>query len=228
MEYSDIKTRLQALADLKYKEFHATLLPGTTNLIGVRIPDIRNLAKQMLKETWRPFVEQEHSEYVEEVMLQAIIIGRAAMPAEERERYIRLFVPRINNWSVCDIFCGELKRFATKNPDIARELIRPYLNSDKEFEKRFGIVMLFHYIDEAHLSDILNYADDFAHPGYYARMAMAWLLSACFVKFPNPTMAYLKRSRLDTWTFNKTLQKITESLRVDAETKQVIRSMKRQ
>ena len=32
-------------------------------------------------------------------------------------------------------------------------------------------------------------------------------------------MEYLKQSSLDDWTYNKALQKITESFRVDKETK---------
>ena len=40
-------------------------------------------------------------------------------------------------------------------------------------------------------------------------------------------MEYLRDSRLDDWTYNKALQKITESFRVDREIKARIRSMRR-
>ena len=53
------------------------------------------------------------------------------------------------------------------------------------------------------------------------------MISICFIKFPDKTMKYLKQSKLDNWTYNKSLQKIIESLRVDKETKDIIRSMKR-
>ena len=46
-------------------------------------------------------------------------------------------------------------------------------------------------------------------------------------KLPEQTMDYLKRCRLDDWTYNKALQKIIESNRVDREAKAVIRGMKR-
>lgn len=87
--------------------------------------------------------------------------------------------------------------------------------------------MLFHYINEEYINRLLEYADLFEHEAYYARMAMAWLISTCFVKFPDKTMEYLKHSKLDNWTFNKALQKTVESLRVDKETKLLIKSMKR-
>jgi len=57
-------------------------------------------------------------------------------------------------------------------------------------------------------------------------MAVAWAISLCFVKFEEKTMNYLKNNKLDDFTYNKSLQKICESLRVDKDTKAIIKSMK--
>ena len=62
---------------------------------------------------------------------------------------------------------------------------------------------------------------------YYVNMAVAWGISVCFVKFPEITMEFLKNNELDNFTYNKALQKIIESNRVDAEVKNIIRGMKR-
>ena len=99
--------------------------------------------------------------------------------------------------------------------------------TQKEFEIRFGIVMLFHYINEEHIDSLLAYADLFKHEAYYARMAMAWMISICFIKFPQKTMKYLQQSKLDDWTYNKAIQKTIESLRINKETKDTLRTMKR-
>ena len=224
----NIRTRLESLADPAYRDFQSSLLPNVNNILGVRIPQLRALAKTIARQDdWRSFVETEDCLYYEETMLQGIIIGIAKMQPEERMQYARMFIPRINNWAVCDIFCGELKSLVKERKEETWELLKTYLSAQTEFEIRFGIVMLLHYIDEKHIDEILAYADSFTHEAYYARMAMAWLLSVCFVKFPNKTMYYLQQSSLDTWTYNKTLQKTIESLRVDKETKQILRSMKR-
>ncbi|WP_294629369.1 DNA alkylation repair protein [uncultured Bacteroides sp.] len=223
-----IRKELQTLADTKYKEFHSALVPGSENILGVRIPQLRTLAKEIAqRDDWRTLVEATDTRYYEETMLQGMIIGRAHMETDERIKYIRMFVPRIDNWAVCDIFCGELKIAVRKNTEIMWQLIQPYLTSSKEFEIRFGIVMLFHYVDKDHIDTLLTYADTFCHEAYYARMAMAWLLSGCYVKFPEKTMEYLKQSKLDNWTYNKALQKTIESLRIDKETKDLLRTMKR-
>ena len=67
-----------------------------------------------------------------------------------------------------------------KGKETVWQFIQPYLKSTQEFELRFGIVMLLHYIDEGHIDLLLKYADSFCHDAYYARMAMAWMISICF------------------------------------------------
>ena len=74
---------------------------------------------------------------------------------------------------------------------------------------------------------MLPLLDRIKHDGYYVKMAVAWAISVCFVKYPEKTMAYLKDNTLDDFTYNKALQKIVESFRVNKETKNIIRSMKR-
>ena len=224
----NIRKELQALADSKYQEFHSSLLPGANNILGVRIPQLRTMAKEIIKkEEWRTFVKSTDTIYYEETMLQGMIIGLAKMELEEQMKYVTMFIPRIDNWAVCDIFCSELKTSVKKGKENVWQFIQPYLKSSKEFEIRFGIVMLFHYVDDAHIDSLLKYADSFNHDAYYARMAMAWMISLCFIKFPQKTMEYLKHSTLDNWTYNKALQKTIESFRVDKDTKDILREMKR-
>ena len=224
----NIRKELKALADPKYRKFHSYLLPGTDNILGVRIPQLRTMAKEIIKkDDWRPFVETANTNYYEETMLQGMIIGLAKMNLDEQINYISLFIPRFNNWAVCDIFSSELKTAVRKGKETVWQFIQPYLKSQKEFEIRFGIVMLFHYINEEHIDSLLAYADLFKHEAYYARMAMAWMISICFIKFPQKTMKYLQQSKLDDWTYNKAIQKTIESLRINKETKDTLRTMKR-
>jgi 3-methyladenine DNA glycosylase AlkD len=160
-------------------------------------------------------------------MLQGMVIGYAKADVEETLRYVADFVPKIDNWSVCDSFCSGLK-FAKTNKRRVWDFLQPYLASENEYDVRFGVVMrLQYYMDEEHIHFVLGLLDRVRHEGYYAKMAVAWALSICYVKFPEPTMAYLNNNTLDDVTYNKALQKITESYRVDQETKTLIRSMKR-
>lgn len=88
-------------------------------------------------------------------------------------------------------------------------------------------MLLDFYIEEEYISRVLQLLDSVEREGYYVKMAVAWAISICYVKLPEPTMKYLERNSLDDFTYNKALQKITESYRVDQDTKKMIRSMKR-
>ena len=44
-----IKQKLLELQDEEYKEFNSNLCPNTKNIIGIRIPILRNYAKELLK-----------------------------------------------------------------------------------------------------------------------------------------------------------------------------------
>jgi 3-methyladenine DNA glycosylase AlkD len=222
-----IREKIFALADEEYRKFQSGLIPGEERLLGVRLPDLRGLAKEIAGGDWREYLNDAQSEYFEEVMLQGLVIGYVKAAPEEILKYAAQFIPRITNWAVCDSFCTGLK-LAKKHPQLVWDFIQPYLKSDREFEIRFAVIMMLaHFIDDGHIGQILASLDRIRHEGYYVKMGVAWAVSVCYVKYPGETMAYLKNCGLDDFTFNKSLQKILESFRVDQESKAVIRSMKR-
>ena len=227
--YKKIRQDLLDLQDKKYKEFHSSLCPGTDNIIGVRIPVLRNYAKKLSKqENFREYISFNKTVYYEEVMLQGMLIGLIKKcDIKEILTMLKNFVPKIDNWAVCDICCAGLK-VVNKNKETVWNFIQKYLKSKKEFELRFATVMMLDYfIDDKYIDDVLNILDNIKHDGYYVKMAVAWTISVAFVKFQDKTMKYLKKNNLDDWTYNKSLQKICESLRVDKKTKEMIKKMKK-
>lgn len=221
----EIRARILALADEKYKEFHSGLCPNTKNIVGVRVPVLRNYAKELAKQDWRTYLENAQDEYYEEVMLQAMVIGLAKMPIEEKLQQIKKFVPKIDNWAVCDVACAGFK---VKEKEQLWKLIKTYQNSKKEFELRFMLVMMLdHFVEEKYLQSIFSTIDTIKNDEYYVQMAVAWLLSVLYVKFPKETLAYLKTTTIDNFTFNKAIQKMIESYRVSKEDKEMLRTLKR-
>ena len=189
---------------------------------------MRKYAKKLSKqENFEEYICFNETKYYEEVMLQGMLIGLIKnFNIKEILTMIVNFVPKIDNWAVCDIFCAGLK-IVNKNKEIFWTFIQKYLKSKKEFELRFAIViMLDFFIEENYINKIFNVFDNIKHDGYYVKMAIAWTISVAFVKFPAITMKYLKQNNLDDWTYNKALQKITESLRVDSKTKNSIKQLK--
>ena len=222
-----VRTQLFEQIDEQYKKFQANIIPNETNILGVRLPILRKMAKEIAKSDWKEFVMNTSEDYFEEVMLKGIVIGYAKMEMDERLKWIEWFVPKISNWSICDSFCSSLK-IADKDKKKVWDFVMPYLNSSNEYEVRFGIVMLLNFfVEKEYVVMVLRLFNSIKHEGYYSKMAVSWAISVCFIHFPCKTMKFLNDNDLDEFTFNKALQKIIESNRVDQETKNAIRKMKR-
>lgn len=223
-----IKEQLFELADQKYKEFHGGLCPGTNNIIGVRVPILRNYAKELVREhQTEELLKQIDNQYYEEIMLQGMVIGLAKEDFESLQKQIEEFVPKIDNWAICDVFCAGLK-VTKKHKEEMWNLIQKYLTSDKEFEIRFGVVMILdYYIEKEYLGKAFQIFDTITSQEYYVQMAVAWAISICLIKFYEETIKYLENSNLDKFTYNKALQKAIESYRITDKQKDVLRSMKK-
>lgn len=223
----DLRETLFLMQDEAYRDFSKKLLPKGEALIGVRLPELKKLAKEMAKGDWQTFVSSYETAYLEEDLLKAFVLGFAKTDLDERLFYIEKFVPTIKNWSVCDSFCAALKE-VRKEPERVFHWIDPYLHSKEEYEVRFGVVMMLdHFINDDYIDLVLERLDRVCHPGYYAKMAVAWALSVIVSQYKEKTLAYLKSGHLDVFTFHKTIQKCIESRRIDDETKAVLRKMRK-
>lgn len=226
-----IKEDIFELQDDGYREFHSSLVPGEDKIIGVRVPVLRKYAKELYSRyagDTEELIGIIDDEYYEEIMLQGMLIGfQKKIGADSLFRQIDGFVPKIRNWGICDVFCAGLKQ-VKKYPEETYEFLQKYLDSSEEFNIRFGLVMLLdYYINEDYLHKILKKTEEIKHEGYYVKMAAAWLISICFVRFYDETLEFMKRCRLDDFTYNKALQKARESFRITPEQKDELKGMKK-
>ena len=222
-----IRKELEIIAEENYRIFAAKLIPNIDNLLGVRLPKLRKIAKKIVQIDYEYYLAMNNPLYFEEVMLQGMIIGEIKLPWTERSRYVKQFISKINNWSVCDSFCCGLK-FEVSEKELVWQFLQPYFASDKPYDIRFAVVMLlFYFVDDEYAQKAFTLFDQIKNDDYYVKMAVAWAISIYFRELPTLTMSYLHKNQLDDWIYNKALQKITESLKVDSSTKIIIRSMKR-
>ena len=225
-----LQAELKALQDLKYQKFHSSLLPGVQNIIGVRMPLLRKLAKEVLRGDWRSYLDSSVAEpntYYEDNILQALLIGTSKISLQERHTYIKAFVPKINNWAVCDLFCSTLKE-AQYYQEEYWQLIVPYFNSSNSYDLRFASVMLLnHFTGDEFVEEALNLLEAIKHEDYYVKMGVAWAISIFYIKQPQLTLKLIKQNNLDDFTHNKAIQKIRESFRVSNEDKEMLNRFKR-
>ena len=223
----EIRKDLFNMQDKKYKEFHSSLSPNVDNIIGVRVPVLRNYAKELIKKYKQEEIKIG-DKYYEELLLQGMIIG--LQNKENIENVIvkvNKFVPKINSWGVCDTFCAGLK-ISKKYQKEMFKVIEKYLKSNKEYELRFAIVMLLdYYINDEYIDTVLKILNTIKLDKYYVQMANAWAISICLVKYYEKTVEFLENCNLDNFTYNKGIQKAIESYRITDKQKEDLRKMKR-
>lgn len=225
--YHELQTELASHADNKYCEFTKKLSFSNHPFIGVRIPIIRKIVAQIPREKNVEFLK-EKPETIEEVMARGMIICK--LPYDEMLKYFDSQIKYIDNWSACDVFCSGLrKQIKNHLADFFETKIVSLLKSNQEFTTRVGLVILkSSYIRPEYLDLIFDWIEKIRNRNeYYVKMAIAWLLAECFIKFPSATTGYLVESKLPKWTYNKTISKICDSYRVDAKTKTMLKRMRK-
>lgn len=229
--FQEIRKQLNKNAEEKVAKFNNKLNPNNKQeILGIRIPVLRKMAKELVKQDWKLYLRQVQSEtklYMEEILLQGLIIGYCKIELDEKLELIKQFVPKINNWLINDTFCPTIK---IKKQDLEKvwDFIVPYLKSEKEFEVRFAIIMMLdNFIIDEYIDQVICKLDGVKNEGYYAKMAVAWTMAEIGVKYNEKAMTYLKgNNNLDKFTYNKTLQKMRESFRVSKEQKEELQKMK--
>lgn len=232
MMIEEITAKLYDLTEEDFRVFNSKLLPGVTRILGVRLPAMRKLAKKTAKGDFRSYLEEAHEKITadsihEEIMMLGLVIGYAKMERDEYRKYLDEFVPKISNWSVCDS-CVNGFKFMRNDPEYWFDYLKIYRDSKEEFELRFMIVaMMNHFVDEDHIDEILSICNEIHHDGYYVKMAVAWTLQVCYVKFPEKTSRLLENNGMDDFTHKKAIQKIRESYQVSREEKEELGRLKR-
>lgn len=223
----EIQKELFSLQDKGYMKFLSKLTPNVSEdtIIGVRIPEIRKLAKKLVKNNeYEDFLKELPHKYYDENLLHGAIISES----KNFEKCIKLldnFLPFVDNWAVCDTISPKI--FKKYKKELI-EKIKEWSQSDKTYTCRFGVEMLMtHFLDEDFKKEYLEVVADIHSEEYYVKMVVAWFFATALAKQWDYAVIYLEDNRLDVWVHNKTIQKARESLRISLEKKEYLKKLKR-
>lgn len=225
-DYEKLLEHFEEIADKKYLEFHGALVPGREITYGIRLPEMRKLAKEIVKDDPEGFLSVAKYNTYEEIQLCGIVIATMKTDIGARLKHFKRFIPHIDNWAICDTFCTSFKPKPQERERVW-EFMQPYFASKKEYDIRFAVVMfLAAFVDDEHIDEGLSHLESITNDAYYVQMAVAWAVSVCFVKQREKTLTLLKAQKLDKFTQNKSIQKIRESFRADKEDKDMLLAYK--
>ena len=222
-----IQKELFSRQDKEYMKFLSKLTPNVPEdtIIGVRIPEIRKLAKKLVKNNeHEDFLKELPHKYYDENLLHGAIISES----KNFEKCIKLldnFLPFVDNWAVCDTISPKIFK---KHKKELIEKIKEWSQSDKTYTCRFGVEMLMtHFLDEDFKKEYLEMVADIHSEEYYVKMVVAWFFATALAKQWDYAVIYLEDNRLDVWMHNKTIQKARESLRILEDKKGYLKRLKR-
>lgn len=228
MNKTQIQKRLFELQDISYKEFQTNLIPNVPkdNVIGVRIPCLRKLAKQIAKEeNYKEFMKILPHKYQEEYHLHSFLIEEIKSPKECLEA-LNEFVPYMNSWAVCDSCSPKALK---KDLDLLFDYIKRWIKSEEEYVCRFGILNLMRCFleDKTFKEEYLKMVSEIQSDYYYVKMMQAWFFATALSKQYSATIKILQQNTLPVWVHNKSIQKAIESYRISKEQKEELKKLKK-
>ena len=217
---------LKRIREEEYKKFSESITFTKYEILGIRLPKLRSIAKEISKGDISSFLKVVKHNYYEEVMLSLLVIANIK-DINELMKYFYQYISLIDNWALCDTFCNSLK-IVSKNKEYFLEVIDKLIKSNKTYDIRVGLILLLcYYVEEEYLGLIFNYLENIKSNEYYVNMAEAWLLCEIFVKYESIGLKYLENNKLNKFTINKSISKIRDSYRVSKEMKDYILKFKR-
>lgn len=221
-----VRQELFELQDLKYRDFHAKLIPTMEKekIIGVRTPVLRGFAKKFGKtEESKLFIKKLPHQYYEENNLHGLLIEQIK-DYDECLVELKRFLPYIDNWATCDLLA---LRLVKKHLDVFIKEIYKFMESEHTYIIRFGISMLMkYYLEDEFKIEYPDKVADIRSEEYYVNMMRAWYFATALAKQYEQIIPFIEKKRLDVWTHNKTIQKAIESYRITDEQKTYLRTLK--
>ena len=209
---------------------HKAILKTNQDVIGVAMANIRKLAKQVFKGGYKSFLEislpktKENQTY-EETLIEGLVISQI-QNQDEQFSYLDKWIHKIDNWSTCDSVTASFKHSKMKEECFDWFYKKCY--SNKEFVSRFGITILMNnYLDIKYLDRIFEMCETVKSDAYYVKMAIAWLVSFCLIKYRDETVEFLKRGTLEKFTHNKAISKCRDSYQVSLEDKEFLKTLRK-
>lgn len=225
--YNIFLNDLYKKGDRGYKEFHSSLGIDNSYLIGISSPILKEYAKEISNTDYISFIKHNTHKTYEERMIHGLLLGYIKEDFKVIISMLKDFIPYIDNWALCDATAANLK-IMRKNLVNGFPFVLECLNNENMWYQRVGFVLLLdYYINDEYIDRIFELCNRHKTDEHYVKMAIAWLISVAYVKYPVQTNKFLKANNLSPWIQNKAIQKIRESRRVSNEEKEKLKLWKK-
>ena len=220
MEYLQLVETLKSHAENGFAKFQRRLISTKAQILGVRTPILRKLAKAYKGEL------DEILTFPDE-FYEVTFIKLSVAALQPYDRFVEVLpdcVAAIDNWGTCDSFkTSSIKRHKAEFLSILEKL---FAHGGEFYERYVLVTLLGYYVEEAYLPVISEYLRRINDENYYVYMGAAWLTAEVIVKYYDEGVDLLKSRLLSPKTHNKAIQKARGSFRLTTEQKEFLNSLK--
>ena len=210
-------------SDEKYKNFNDRIINTKYRTLGIRIPILKKISKELVKSNYMDFITQASNSDIYEVVLLSGLVISSLTDLNEYTKYMNVYVNKMDSWSFTDTISNFSKILDSTSIDYSYS----FINSTHEFTKRFGYVLILdHYIKDENLKIIFDLIKNETLHTYYIDMAISWLLCELYVKFTKETYEFLSNTKLTDFILRKTISKVNDSFRVSKKDKDRLKSLR--
>ena len=215
-DITEFNKYLESLKQEEKIEFTKRIVNTKMEVLGIPVPALRNVAKEIQKGNVLTFLDQEDNKFYENTMINACLVNTIKDFDTHKEYLEKLY---LDNWSTVDILKFNIK---DKERDYLK-LAKQYLKSKEPFIRRVGVRILFSYTKQDDVEKIFKIIDTlYKEQEYYVNMAVAWLVCELMIHNREKTLAYLEHHHLNDFTINKASSKCRDSFRVSKEDKKLL------
>ena len=213
MKYKKLKEFLLANGDKKFSEFSKTLSNSYYKVIGVKNPILRQIIKEHVKDNELKTEEFVLGEYLDIDFIYFGLSLSRLKNVDDQLGFLKKNIRYAKSWAITDTVSTYIKK-----QDFAKyyDFFKSMHNTKHTYERRMAYILgLKHYKNE----QILKVLDNInTNEEYMVMMAEAWLLATIAISYPNEIYEFLTNCK-DASLKRKTISKIKESFRIDANTK---------
>lgn len=220
--YKEFLKYLKSLEDIKYREFHSKLTDTKYEIIGIRVPIMKKIAKEICKTDIEKFFSVVSNNYYEEIFIEGIVLSSSS--ENILDKFLIKYIEKIDNWAICDSFCSNLKIICKKMGKYWM-YFTGLIDLEKEFQTRVSIViMMNYYLCDNYIDRVLYIVSNINNNNkYYINMAISWLLSVAIIKYEDKVLELLETKKLSKFVQNKTISKINDSYRIRSNIKEIVK-----
>lgn len=225
---NQINQKLHELAEEDYKLFNLKIIPTNYEVLGVRMPALKKLAKEIADSSkLEVYLKNAELSTYEQILLYGLVLGQIRKPRMETIfHYLDPLILKFDNWAHVDTIISSLKVFKKHHEEVLTHFL-PLKTHEGEYTKRvFVIVLMDYFMTDADIDTTLKHLSEVPQGQYYVDMAIAWALSVGLIKYYDKTMPYIEGRVFSKFVHNKAIQKARESYRISPEIKEELNRLK--